>query len=215
MLAEHRVDDANEGLIAVEQPVPPGQKISFQPALALVLAEHRVQHASGGREEFIILYFPCVPLTVGDFKNRAQEIRECLIGTEDTEITLILIQLGHVAQEVTQHERVLGVHGAGRRHIHRVDAEVRHAQIAQQNAAVGVRIGAHPPVALRRQFGQFRHEPAIFIEQFLGLVAFHPAFQLLDMIGMLGIHQQRHLVRSEGALDLQAVDYFRSRPALG
>ena len=57
MLAEHRVDDANEGLIAVEQPVPPGQKISFQPALALVLAEHGIQHASGGREEFVVLYF--------------------------------------------------------------------------------------------------------------------------------------------------------------
>ena len=127
MLAEHRVHDANEGLIAVEQPVPPGQKISFQPSLALVLAEHRVQHASSGREEFIILYFPCVPLAVGDFENRAQEIRECLIGTEDTEIPLILIQLGHITQKLTQHERVLRVHGAGRRHIHRVVAEVRHS----------------------------------------------------------------------------------------
>ncbi len=87
-----------------------------------------------------------------------------------------------------------------------MDVEVRHAQVAQQNAAVGVGIGAHPAVALRRQFGQFRHEPPIFIEQFLGLVAFHPAFKLLDMIGMLGIHQERHLVRSESALDLQAVD---------
>jgi len=29
------------------------------------------------------------------------------------------------------------------------------------------------------------------------------------MIGMLGIHQERHLVRPERALDLQAVDYFR------
>ena len=215
VLAEHRIDDANERLIAVEQPVPPGQQISFQPTLALVLAEHRVQHASGGREEFIILYFPGVPLTVGDFKNRAQEIRERLIGTEDAEIALILIQLGHVAQELTQHERILAVNGTGRRHIHRVDVEVRHSQVAQQNAAVGVGIGAHPPVALRRQFGQFRHEPAILIEQFLGLVALHPAFKLLDMIGMLGIHQERHLVRSERAFNLQTIDDFRSRPALG
>ena len=56
VLAEHRVDDANEGLIAVEQPMPSGEQISFQPTLALVFAEHRVQHASGGREEFIIFY---------------------------------------------------------------------------------------------------------------------------------------------------------------
>ena len=93
--------------------------------------------------------------------------------------------------------------------------EIRHAQVAQQNAAVGVRIGAHPPVALRCQLGQFRYKTAIFIEQFLGLVALHPAFKLLDVLGMLGIHQQRHLVRSERALDLQAINDFRSRPTLG
>ena len=40
VLAEHRVDDANERLIAVEQPVPARQQISFEPALTLVLAEH-------------------------------------------------------------------------------------------------------------------------------------------------------------------------------
>ena len=169
MLAEHRVDDADEGLVAVEQPVPPGEQISFQPTLALVLAEHRVQHASGGREEFIIVDFPGVPLTVGDFKHRAQEIRECLIGTEDAEIALVLVQLGHVTQELAQHERVLAVDGAGRRHVHRVVVEVGHAQVAQQHAAVGVRIGAHPSVALRCQFGQFRHESAILIEQLVGL----------------------------------------------
>ena len=64
MLAEHRVDDANEGFVAVEQPVPPGEQIAFQPALALVLAEHRVQHAAGGREELIVLDGSRVPLTV-------------------------------------------------------------------------------------------------------------------------------------------------------
>ena len=130
--------------------MPPGQQISFQPTLALVLAQHRVQHASGGCEKFVVLDFPRVPLSVSDFKNRAQKIRDRLIGTEDTEITLFLIQLGHVTQELTQHQSILALDGARRRHIHRVGVEVRHAQVAQQNAAVGVRVGAHPPVALRR-----------------------------------------------------------------
>ena len=215
MLAEHRVDDADEGLIAVEQPVPAGQQVSFEPTFALVLAEHRVQHPTGRREELIVLYLPRVPLTVGDFEDRAQEIREGLIGTEDAEVALILIQLGHVAQELPEYKRILAVHGAGRRHGDRVSVEVRHAQVAQQKAAVGVGIGAHPPVALRRQLGQFRHEAAISIEQLLRLVALHPAFELLDMIGMLGVHQERHLVRSERALDLQAIDDLRSGPAFG
>ena len=40
VLAEHRIDNTNEGLVAVEQPVASGQQISFKPALALVFAEH-------------------------------------------------------------------------------------------------------------------------------------------------------------------------------
>ena len=80
VLAEHRVDDANEGLVAVEESVPPGEQIALEPTLALVLAEHRVQHASGGREKLIITDFPGVPLTVGHFKHGAEQIRERLIG---------------------------------------------------------------------------------------------------------------------------------------
>ena len=38
VLAEHRVHDADERLVAVEQSVPPGQQITFQPAFALVFA---------------------------------------------------------------------------------------------------------------------------------------------------------------------------------
>ena len=67
---------------------------------------------------------------------------------------LILIQLGHIAQEFAEHERILAVNGAGRRHIHRMVMKIRHAQIAQQQSAVGMRVRAHPPVALRSQFSQ-------------------------------------------------------------
>ena len=46
VLTEHRIHDANERLIAVEEAVPPGQQIAFQPALALMLAEHGIKHAA-------------------------------------------------------------------------------------------------------------------------------------------------------------------------
>jgi len=64
----------DEGFIAIEQPMPTSEQITFQPTFALMFAQHRVQHATGGREEFIILYFARVPLTVGNFKDRAQQI---------------------------------------------------------------------------------------------------------------------------------------------
>ena len=214
VLAEHRVDDADEGLVAIEEPVAPREQVALQPPFALMLAEHRVQHASGGREELIVLDRSRVPLTVGDFEHGAQQIRDGLIGTEDAEVALILIQRFHVTQELAQHERVLAVNRTGRRDRDRVVVEIRHAQVAQQHTAVGVRIGAHPPVALGRQFRQFRPEAASRVEQFFRPVALHPALELLDVIGMLGIDQERHLVRSKRALDLQAVDDLRSRPAL-
>src|SRR6516225_10956433 len=40
VLVEHRIDDVNKRLVAREETVPAGQQIAFEPALALVLAEH-------------------------------------------------------------------------------------------------------------------------------------------------------------------------------
>ena len=45
VLVEHRIDDVDEGLVAGEEAVPAGQQVAFQPALALVLAEH-LHHAA-------------------------------------------------------------------------------------------------------------------------------------------------------------------------
>ena len=164
VLVEHRVDDVDERLVAVEQAVPAGQQVALEPAFALVLAEHRVQHPSGGSEELVTGFHRAVPLAAGDLEDRAQHVRESLIGAEDPEVTLVLVQPGHVAQELAQDEGVLGVYRARRRHVHRVAAEVGHPQVPQQQAAVGVRVGAHPPVALGRELSQVRDERASLAE---------------------------------------------------
>src|SRR5207247_1997614 len=39
MLVEHRVDDVDEGLVAVEQAVPAGQEVALEPALAEMLRQ--------------------------------------------------------------------------------------------------------------------------------------------------------------------------------
>ena len=166
---------------------------------------------SGRRKELVVWNLARIPLTVGDLKDRPQQIGQRLVRSEYPEISFRLIQLGHVAQELAQHHRILCGDGAWRRHGYRVLMEIGHPQIMQQKPAVGMRIGAHPPVALRGQVGQFRHQAAIVIEQFLGPVAFHPGFKLRDMFGMVGVDEQRHLMRAEGALDLEAIDNFRSR----
>ena len=70
--------------------------------------------------------------------------------------------------------------GARLPHVHRVVAEIGQLQVLAQQAAVGVRVGAHAPRALRRQRPQLRHQPAIGVEQLLRLVAAHPVFEQLQ-----------------------------------
>ena len=102
-----------------------------------------------------------------------------------------------------------------RRHVDRVLAEIRHPQVAEQDAAVGVGIGAHAPVARGRKFGQFRFQAPLLVEQLLRPVAPQPVLQQLEVLGMGGRVGERHLVRTESALDLQAVDHLGPGPALG
>ena len=53
---------------------------------------------------------------------------------------------------ITRADSAVVCPGAG--HVDRVVAEVRHLQVAEQQAAVGVRVVAHPAVPLRGQLGQ-------------------------------------------------------------
>ena len=107
MLAEHRIDDADEGLIAVEQAVSPRQQIALEPSLALMLAEHGVQDATLRREKLIVVDFAGVPLAIGDLKDVAEKIRKRLVRTEDAEIALVLVEARHVAKEFARAPRCL------------------------------------------------------------------------------------------------------------
>ena len=54
VLVEHRVDDVDERLVAGEEAVSAGQQIAFEPALALVLAQHL--HDPAVRREMVIVW---------------------------------------------------------------------------------------------------------------------------------------------------------------
>ena len=57
-----------------------------------------------------------------------------------------------------------------------VFAKIGHSQIMQKESAIGVRIRSHPPIADRRQFGQFGLDAALLVEQFFRAVAPKPFF---------------------------------------
>src|SRR5439155_15370605 len=102
----------NEGFIAVEYAMATGEQISFEPAFALMLAEHFHDSPLAG-EEFITREQFRLPLSIGRFEDRRQAIGDGLVRAEDAEIALFLIELDHIAQEATQYGGVSSIDRAG------------------------------------------------------------------------------------------------------
>ena len=99
-------------------------------------------------------------------------------------------------------------------HFYGVLAKIRHRKFPEQNSAVRVGIGSHAPVARWREFREFGHELAVFVEQLFRLVAFHPVFELLEVLWFLRKVRDRNLVCSPGTFHWFAIDDFGSRPSL-
>ena len=105
VLVEHRVDDVDERLVAVEQSVPAGEQIAFEPAFALMFAQH-FHDATVQGEELIVVLLSGIPLPVGHLKHGAQAVGERFVGAEDAEVALLPVELGHIAQEHAEFMRV-------------------------------------------------------------------------------------------------------------
>jgi hypothetical protein len=120
-----------------------------------------------------------------------------------------------VAQEPAEHAGGLDGAGAGFRHVDGVVAPVGQAQVGQERAAVGVRIGAHPPRAGRVQVADGGHRPAGLVEELLGAVAAQPVLEHAAVPVVLPRVGEGHLVRAPRALDRQPVDLGRAGPPLG
>ena len=192
--------------------MPAGQQVALQPALALVLAEHL--HHPAVRAEVVVLRVDVGHVAaVGHLQHVLPAVRVVLVRAEQAEVLALQVLLHDVAEELAHHPRRLGGGRAGAGHLDRVVAEVRHLQVAQQQAAVGVRVVAHPAVALRSQLGQFGLEPALGVEQLLRPVALHPLFEDADVLGLVHV-AHRHLVAAPVVLALLAVDLRRAGPAL-
>ena len=160
VLVEHRIDDVNERLVAGEEPMAPREQITFEPSLALVLAQH-LHHAAVRRQMVVVGKLLGHPRPVRHFKRVLPAVRVVFVGAEQAEVLALHVQLHHVAQEPAHRTRSLGVGGAGLLHVDGVFAEVGHFQVAQEQAAVAMRIGAHAALTPGREFRKLGCEAAI------------------------------------------------------
>ena len=78
-----------------------------------------------------------------------------------------------------------------------------------------MRIRPHAPISFRCQFGQFRFQATLFVEELIGSIAIQPILDQRKMPGMSTRVGDGHLMRAESALNLLAIDHFWPCPALG
>ena len=212
VLVEHRVDDVDERLVAVEQPVPPGQQVTLEPALAQVLRQHLHHPAVRGQ---LVIARDDLPVEgpAGHVEHRVKPVRGRLVRSPQPEGPGV--PRDDVPQEGAEHAGVLRLRAAGRRDRDRVVPEVGHVQVVQQQTAVGVRVGAHPPVVRRRQPGDLGYQRAAGVEQLGRAVGAHPLLELPQVLRVGPRRGDRHLVRPPGSFHRQPVDELRPGPALG
>src|SRR5665648_168760 len=136
-----------------------------------------------------------------------------LVGSEETEA--VGVGGGHVAQACAQNSSGLGGRRARLGHVDRELAEVGQSQIAQEQATVSVRVGAHAAVLLGGERLQLPHKRALFVEELHRTVAAHPRLEQRQVLGVLPDLGDGHLVGAEGTLDRQAVDLPGTGPTFG
>ena len=158
VLVEHRVDDVDEGLVGREEAVPAGQQVAFEPALERVLAEH-LHDAAVGRQIAAVGVLGEIlaePGLLGDLVDRVSRLEAFSSGPKTRKFSCCRASMSRrklPSDWVVPTSVVPGFSTCDG-----VVAEVRQAQRLAQQAAVGVRVGAHPPRAFRGKCPQLRHQ---------------------------------------------------------
>ena len=215
VLGKHRVDNADEGLVAVKEAVAARQQVTFEEALAEVLGEHGVHHAAVGVKVLVdALDLLVEEAAARDVKHGLQTVGRRLVGCEDAEVARLHVELHHIADIGAKDVHVLRLDLAGGGDIDRVVAEVGRAQVAQEKTAVGVRVCAHAVLALGREGRDQLDRRTVLVEELFGLVRAQPLFEQRQVLAFIRAHGDRHLMGAPAAFDCVAVDLLRTGPAL-
>ena len=176
-----------------------------------MLGEH-LDDAALGAEVLVGRQDLRLPLAVGDGEEVAEPVRLGLVGAEHTEGVGVLPD--DPGQEVTEHAHRLARARRGMLDVDAVAPEVRQLEVAEQQAAVRMRIHSHAQPPLRCNLRQLGMEMSLFVEQLFRLVAPHPLVKHPQMIGLLEDLRQRNLVSPPRVLHRFAVDKLRPGPSL-
>jgi hypothetical protein len=122
VLVEHRVDDVDEGLVAVEEAVAAGQQVALQPPLAEVLGQD-LHHASVRREALVGRCGLRKPGSRRDVEDVSEAVRRRLVRPEEAEV--VTVPREHVLQKGAEHPRGLAARRSWARDVDGIGTEVR------------------------------------------------------------------------------------------
>ena len=134
-----------------------------------MLTQHTVHDAAISCQLVIGRKQLAVPVAVLLLKYFIQTVRHALIRSEDAEVLAILIELENITDIAAKLDHILGL-GLARLHRNTVLAEIRKAQIFQEQTSVCMRVCPQTGIALRCQLSQLRNQASVFIEQFLCVI---------------------------------------------
>ena len=147
MLGDHRVDHADEALVAGEEAVAAGQQVAFEPAFAHMLRKHTVHDAAVGGQELVAGTVALFQSRLVASKHLYRRLDIVSSGPKTRKFLASALELEHVADVAADLDHVLLLDAAGERDVNGIVLEVGGAQVAQQLAAVGVRVGRQAAVA--------------------------------------------------------------------
>ena len=212
VLVEHRVDDVDERLVAVEEAVAAGEEVALEPALALVLGQDL--HDPAVRREVLVGRLCLgVPGAFGDGEDIAKPVRRGFVRSEQAEVRGDSVD--HVAQEAAEHARRLAERRprlSTRRPRSRGSRGVRGPARSAPPFACGFALIRRSPSG--RELAKLRPQ-----SDRMRRIARPAGSCAASLRGSRDGRRSprspdRDLVRAPGALDLDAVDLTRAGPAL-
>ncbi len=209
MLVEHRVDHVDERFVRVHQAVAPGEQIPLEQTLDQVLVEHLDDLALGG-QMFVGGDHAPLPLLRRDLVHRVEPIRRGFVRPEHPEVAWVGAH--HIREPVA--ENPCRLHRFAAR-LHRTRVDGRKLECAQDEPAVRLWNRAHALVSARTHLLEHFRGPALGVEELVGPVAAHPAFEQCQVGRVLANLRQRDLVRPPGSLHRYPVYESRSGPPFG
>src|SRR5215471_4929045 len=183
MLIKHRINNVDKRLVARKQPMSSRQQIALEPTLAEMLTQH-LHDVPVPREVNIVRLKALHPDAVSSLEDSVQTVGRCLVGTNQTKISISCIELHDVAQKRANNTRRLRLRRPRRRDCYGIGVKVRQPKLTPEQTTIGVRVEPHASISLGSEFSNVLHEPTRLIEQFFGAITAHPFFKLPQVCGI-------------------------------